>query len=120
MTNSRTRSSLVVGISVGLMVALGGCSDPSPTDRVLESLDKSNPARSVDAAAIDDYAPRICAAMRAAPEFSIATFSRFVASAPPGTLPELPIQGLTDSQLIELNRAVATEYCPDVLGQGEN
>ncbi len=106
---------MVVGLLIGLTVALGSCSNPTPTDRVLESLDKSNPARSVDAAAIDDYAPRICVAVRAAPEFSLTTFSRFIASAPPGTLPDLPVQGLTEAQLVELNRAVATEYCPDVL-----
>jgi PadR family transcriptional regulator, regulatory protein PadR len=33
-------------------------------------------------------------------------------------VPALPVQRLTASQLIELNRAVATEYCPYVQRQG--
>jgi hypothetical protein len=31
----------------------------------------------------------------------VTTFSRFTASAPQGTLPDLPVQGLTEAQLVE-------------------
>lgn len=107
--------SVVFIASCVVTTLLGACGAATPADRVLATLEDTNAASAADPAAVDAYAPLVCQILRDTPSFTIEQTSRFIASAPPGTYPQLPLQGLTDAELTELNRAVASEYCPEAL-----
>lgn len=113
----RPAAARLIAAAAGCALAalLGACGASGPADRVLAELEGVGAAGAADPAAIDAYAPSFCAILRDQPSLTVEQVSGFMSSAPSGTYPLLPVQGLTDVELTRLNRAVAAEYCPEAL-----